>query len=155
MSTEIKISHSVINKVLELKISTYWELKNRTGRRWYFGGVLILVQFLLLQFETKPCCKCPWPVLRNTEGWVGGSASVHGDFNITHCKMMRVHGIFFCFHFKAAQTGILGNEKASVIEGTYMLLPFTVFPELKPRVLVTAFQDFHWKGSGLHQYLIM
>lgn len=43
MSTEIKISHSVINKVLELKISTYWELKNRTGRRWYFGGVLILV----------------------------------------------------------------------------------------------------------------
>lgn len=53
MSTEIKISHSVINKVLELMHILGAEEQNM--QKMLPWGALILVCFsLLLQLETKP-----------------------------------------------------------------------------------------------------
>lgn len=64
----------------------------------------------------------------------GSSASVHGGFSVTHCKMMSVSRILLVSLLRCLEnTGTLGIEKASLIEETRKLLPFTVCCQNKPK----------------------
>lgn len=93
---------------------------------WRCPGISVLS--LLLQLETRPCCKWPWPVL----GVPLVLEGVQPQFMVTlHNPLQNDEGAWHILLFSLLSClediGVLGNEKANVIQETRKLLPVTVF----------------------------